>query len=631
MRRSICVTEPTYATAGNSGSWKFIFTTAAALPKGTKMRFDLGGAGRPFDWQVPETAGKKNLIWGELQNGKVINAIAVQNPSDPICPSFEFQLPTEVKMGETFTIHLGKDNACQTFVQRRRPFHLFIDPKGKGDYKDQETFHLDVRGNQLTQLRIIAPSLVTRNKRFDVIVRYEDKHGNLTNAAPEDTLIDLSYEHLRESLSWKLLVPETGYVALPSLYFNEPGVYKIQLRNLKTKETFFSSPIKCIPEGELSLYWGTLHGESKRFDSHEQLTSWLRFMRDDCAMQFVATSSFESEEETSNEAWKSISTNIAEFNEEDRFIAMLGFQWQGEPGEEGLRHFLWAKDAKPILRRKDTKNNSLKKIYKTNSPKEVLSIPTFTMGKTTCYNFEDFNPEYERVVDIYSAWGSSECTAKEGNKRPISGTGKNTIPEAPEGSIVHALNEGCRFGFTASGYDDRGPFSDLYDTTQAQYSPGLTAILAKEHTRASLFEALQARSCYATTGERIILNFNIVSAPMGSELDTKVRPGLKFNRYITGFCVGTGPLTEVAIVRNGKVWKKLPINPAQPDRVDIEIDDLDDLDSLILSPQNKPPFIYYYLRATQADGHMAWSSPIWIEHAPKLAAPAPKKMKKKEL
>ncbi|MGZ3733050.1 MAG: DUF3604 domain-containing protein, partial [Parachlamydiaceae bacterium] len=30
----------------------------------------------------------------------------------------------------------------------------------------------------------------------------------------------------------------------------------------------------------------------------------------------------------------------------------------------------------------------------------------------------------------------------------------------------------------------------------------------------------------------------------------------------------------------------------------------------------KPPFVYYYLRVTQVDGHMAWSSPIWVDYIP---------------
>jgi hypothetical protein len=627
MRRSICFCEPNHALAGDLSTWKFVYTTAGHLPKGAKLRFDLDSRGRPIDWQIPETnmKEKSNVIWAELPGNKILSAIRVENPSSSTA-SFEFTLPIELKPGDTLSIII-KENGAQKSVQRRRPFHLFIDPKGKGDYKESETFFLDVRGNNLNNLRIIAPSLVARNKRFDVIVRFEDIYGNLTSNAPEGTLIDLSYQHLRENLSWKLFVPETGFIALPNLYFNEPGIYKIQLKNLKTKEQFFSPPIKCLPEGALSLYWGVLHGESERVDSAENIESFLRHMRDDKALQVFASSPFDSEEETSNDVWKAITQQVAEFNEDDRFVAMLGFQWFGEPKEEGVRQFIYSKDMKPIMRRKDTKNNSLKKIYKTNNPKEMIAIPSFTMGKTTCYDFNDFNPEFERVVEIYNSWGSSECTAKEGNLRPIQG-GKNGIAETPEGSIQKALNQGCRFGFVAGGHDDRGPYNHLFESDQAQYTPGLTAILSKEHSRASVFEALQARSCYATTGERIILGLHIAGFTMGSELDTKSRPGLEFNRHITGYCIGTKPISEAHLIRNGKIFRSLDVKDGI---VEFEIDDTDILGQVALEPkEDRSPFVYYYLRAVQEDGHVAWSSPIWVDLSSRSApVSSGKKVKKK--
>ena len=618
MRRSISYCEPNAALAGETSNWSFIYTTATNLPKGARIRFDLYSKGRPVDWQIPQTnlKEKSNLIWLELPGGKTVAASELEHPQ-LLTPCFEFTLPVELKSGDSVTIRMGapdgdpkNGNTCQRVVQRRRPFNLYIDPKGKGDYKEPETFHLDIRGNQLKTLRIIAPSLVNRNKRFDVIVRFEDIFGNLTSNAPEETLIDLSYEHLRENLSWKLFVPETGFIALPNLYFNEPGIYRIQLRNLKTKEHFYSPPIKCLPEGALSLYWGILHGESERIDSGENIESFLRHIRDDKALQFYASSNFESEEETSNDVWKLIGQQIAEFNEDDRFVAMLGFQWQGDVKTEGLRHFLFSKDNRPILRRKDTKNNSLKKIYKTNNPKEILAIPSFSMGKTTCFDFEDHNPEFEPVAEIYNSWGCSECTAKEGNARPISGS-KNGIGETAEGSLQKALNRGCRFGFISGGYDDRGPYTDLYDTDQVQYSPGLTAILSKEHNRASLIEALQARSCYATTGEKIIVGLQIAGFGMGSQIDTKTRPGLEFNRHVVGYAIGTTPLTEVSLIRNGKVYRTFE---PQDERIEFAIDDLDLLSSIALDGgAEKNPFIYYYLRVTQKDGHIAWSSPIWVD------------------
>ena len=90
--------------------------------------------------------------------------------------------------------------------------------------------------------------------------------------------------------------------------------------------------------------------------------------------------------------------------------------------------------------------------------------------------------------------------------------------------------------------------------TIRQYSPGLTAIYAIEQTREALFHALHNRACYATTGERMVVGFFIAGAAMGSELSTKAKPGLVYNRHLTGYIAGTAPLKEVSIIRHGEVF-----------------------------------------------------------------------------
>lgn len=637
MRRSICVTEPHVAPAGETSTWKFIYTTALTLPKGAHLKFDLQSKGRNIDWEIPRVDLKKNsnVIYAYLNESKIISAKEIETPEN-IVPQFEFTLPSELKAGSSITFvigappkssnHSAEGNTCQTNAQRRRTFYLYIDPKGDGKYEDPEIFTLDVRGNVLYAIQILTPSFVARNKRFDVIVRFEDRYGNLTNNAPEDTLIDLSYEHLRENLNWKLFVPETGFVTLPNLYFNEAGIYKIQLRNLKNNDVFVSPPIKCFPENSKNLFWGLLHGESDRVDSTENIESCLRHFRDERAYNFVATSCFDSAEETSNELWKLISQHVAEFNEDDRFTTFLGLQWRGETGVEGVRHFIYSKDSKPLVRQKDLKTNALKKIYKIFSPKELLAIPTFTMGSGVHFDFEDFNPEFERVVEIYNAWGSSECTAQEGNPRPITFKGKVGIKETPKGSINHALKKNCRFGFVAGGLDDRALYGELFDSDQIQYSPGLTAVISKHHSRDAIIEALYNRSCYATTGKRIIVGFEIAGQPMGSELDTKGKPGLVVNRHLTGYIAGTTALSKVEIIRNGEVIKTFTPNEAS---LEFAYDDSEDLKQVVIDGgKDKPPFVYYYLRATQIDRHIAWSSPIWIDFNGELLITPPKKVRK---
>lgn len=618
MRRSICLTEPTSTRAGEVDTWKFHYTTATSLPKGAKLKFDIQSMGREMDWQTPSTnlKEKSNVIYAQLEDGKVIEGEEIESPGSTV-PQYEFTLPVALKVGQMISFVIGappkakkgdlqeKGNGAQLTLQRRRPFYLYIDPKGKGDYQDPEVFTLDIRGNKLHSINILTPSFVAKNKRFDITVRFEDEYGNLTNFAPEDTLIDLSYEHLRENLSWKLFVPETGFVVLPNLYFNEAGIYKIQLKNLKVANTFTSAPIKCFQENDRNLFWGQLHGESERFDSSENIETCLRYFRDEKALNFCASSCFEHEEETSAEEWKLISQNIADFNEDERFVTLLGFQYVGEPGVEGVRQMIYAKDGKPLLKRKEAKNNSLAKVYKSLNPKELISIPTFTMGKGYHYDFKNFSPDFERVVEIYNAWGSSEMTKKEGNCFPISGK----VKETSEGSIVDALKKNHRFGFVAGGLDERGIYTEFLENKQTHYSPGSTGILCEKYTREALFDALYQRACYATTGPRIIIGFYIAGQKMGSELTTAKKQGLVVNRHVSGYVAGTTALKKVEVIRNGDV-----IHTFTPDNYhfDYYYDDMVDLSKVTL--KGSKPFAFYYLRVTQEDGHMGWSSPIWVDH-----------------
>lgn len=624
MKRSICFCEPNTVFAGEIGTWKFVYTPGSNLPKGTLLKFDLGSEGRPIDWEIPNIDPKaaKNALYILFQNGKTAHFKEIE-VDWRFTPQYECALPQSVEAGSPITIVLGapkgakatekNGSQAQSNSQRRRSFNLYIDTSGKHRYGEPEIFSMDVKGGVLHTIKVWAPSFVAKNKRFDVVIRFEDEWGNLTSNAPEDTLIELTYENIRENLNWKLFVPETGFISLPNLYFNEPGIYTIQLKNTKTKEVFKASPIKCFTDTSEMLLWGFLHGESERIDSVENIEGCLRHFRDERALNFFATSSFESQEETPNEAWKQITQNVAEFDETDRFCTFIGFQWQGEPVKEGMRQLIYLKDGKQMLRKKDTKSSSLKKIYKSFTPKELLSIPTFTMGKGAEFDFADYNPEFERVVEIYNAWGSSECLAKEGNAKPIEIEGKKNSKESTEGSVLKALKKNCRFGFVAGGLDDRGHYADFYEGDQVQYTPGLTAIIAKEYSRSGIADALFRRSCYGTTGERIVLSFQISGTHMGQEVSTADKPGLAINRHISGFAAGTTNLEKVEILRNGEVIKVF--KPTNSYSLEFEYDDMTDITKAINQAEGHPiPFLFYYIRVTQDDGHMAWSSPIWIDY-----------------
>ena len=266
------------------------------------------------------------------------------------------------------------------------------------------------------------------------------------------------------------------------------------------------------------------------------------------------------------------------------------------------------KEPKSPGKHKECKLFPLSKLYKQSTSHELISIPCFTASKKFGYDFQNFHPEFERVVEIYNAWGCSERTEAEGNPFPIKGS---IDSENPQGTLLSALKRNLRFGFVAGGLDDRNLYGNFFDSDQQQYSPGLTAVVCNKYSRDSLLEALYQRQCYATTGQRIILSFQITSAPMGSELSTAMKPGLMINRHISGYVAGTAKISSVEIIRNGDT-----LHTFYPDgnNFEYEYDDLTPFAQATLEdPKNGAPFAFYYLRVTQENGAMAWSSPIWID------------------
>lgn len=620
MRRSISLCEPTTCLAGQASTWKFHHTPATTLPKGTRLRFDLGSKEGSMDWQLPGVDLKRssNVIYLELEPDQVVAAKKVDHYGHV---AYDFILPYEIKSAHTFTVVIGAykghskadllgENQAQKNTQRRRTFQLHIDTKGKTQFDEVEEFHMDVKGNVLEVIRVLTPAFVTRGKRFDITIRFEDEFGNLTGLAPEDTLIELTYQHLRENLNWKLFVPETGFITLPNLYFNEAGTYRIQLRNTKNNNVAFSPPIRCYNEESPQLEWGLLRGESEKHHVLDEPEATMRSFRDEACYNFYGFSPYSNEERLTADLWKTLSSQISEFNEEDRFTAFLGFQWQGVSTKEGLRLVVYGKEGKPLCRSDDIKTNSVKKLLKSLPAEDALCIPFSTMSREYSFDFNDWDSEFERVCEIYNEWGSSECSYQEGNLFPIS-SAPGKVNESVHGSLRAALDAGKRFGFIAGGRSRNGPFASYEGSKQVRYTPGLTAIIAKQHQRDQLFDALYNRHCYATTGERILLDFRICNFTMGSEISASEKPGLLINRHLHGFVAATSALSKVEIIRCGNVWKTLEIENDSPN-LEIMVDDGECPSGSFLM-RDERGFLYYYLRVIQKDGHVAWSSPIWID------------------
>jgi hypothetical protein len=164
-------------------------------------------------------------------------------------------------------------------------------------------------------------------------------------------------------------------------------------------------------------------------------------------------------------------------------------------------------------------------------------------------------------------------------------------------SIQDAFRMGWRLGFVA-GTDNH----QAYPTQMNGHYIGMTCFLAPELTRTSIWEAMNQRRTYATTGVQIVCDFSVNGLPMGSEGTRQMNEDVYFSARLHG----TAPIKKVDIISNGEVvWQ------AEPDAWDVELNE-------ITLPPPADTSAYYYLRLRQADGHRTWLSPVWLDLTPNM-------------
>ena len=230
---------------------------------------------------------------------------------------------------------------------------------------------------------------------------------------------------------------------------------------------------------------------------------------------------------------------------------------------------------------------------------EAFAVPHHPAYLAHLTNFGTVEPDIEPLVEIYSTWGSSEC---------FNAALQNTHDTMPGGYVRDALARGLKFGFVAGG--------DAHNTMAGDH--GLTAVIADQLTLESIYSALKQRMCYATAGDKILLDFHINGLPMGSVLKVNQYSINKlFPIHIAASAVCPEPFKEVEIICNGEMIYS-HTHRDRKNEFDMRVTYEKFMTPSRISEEKKQHLVnvsrYYYLRVTQADGGIAWSSPIWIDY-----------------
>ncbi len=222
-----------------------------------------------------------------------------------------------------------------------------------------------------------------------------------------------------------------------------------------------------------------------------------------------------------------------------------------------------------------------------------LSVPHHTSATSHPFNWQLLNPKHERLVEVYSVWGSSMYYGDfpRGQSDRYASLG-----------VQQAVSNGYRVGFIASGDGHDGQPGNAQSPLSKHYfrhgGSGWAAAICDNISRESIFDALYDRRCYATTGVPIGLSVHLGGQLMGRELPA-ITDGKSpvLNIDVAG-CNG---IDHLRVVKNGRVVHTEWVHGAWSAQLEWADDNY--------CPDQPAS---YYVRAVQVDGESAWSSPIWV-------------------
>jgi 5'-nucleotidase / UDP-sugar diphosphatase len=357
--------------------------------------------------------------------------------------------------------------------------------------------------------------------------------------------------------------------------------------------------------GRWHVYFGDPHSHSVLSDAKTGLPDQLLALsRDRLGLDFDVVSDHSEMGLLQPSEFAELRATAAAFDAPGRFVSLTGWEWTA--GSRFGHRVLLYKDEGPsrALRSSDPESDTIEKLYRHAHEHDALLSPHHT-GNALWGRWNPAAPHDEAVepnFEIASWHGRYEFY---GNPHE----GRRQVPGH---QYQDALRLGRHVGVMGA--------SDTHHLSPGE--GGLTAVLAEKLDRASIFEAIRSRRNYATTGARIVLEFTVDGAPMGSILTAKGPLTLAVR------VEGTAPVDRVEIIRNLRdtfAAVRMHQTPGALDGEYVLYDPKDpqgvawlpekDTRRVSFAAQDSPDAAgetSWYVRVTQADGEQAWSSPVWV-------------------
>lgn len=496
----------------------------------------------------------------------------------------------ELQPGDAVRIILGPPDGNLVQAQRYAQVAIFtvgVDRQGDGTYRQAAT-HPTVRvvGAHAERYKVFAPAVVQPGEDFNVRVLPVD--GYSYNAAT-------GYQGQAQTIATEgLEVPQAVAIdqnkelagsTFPARAAIE-GIHRVTVVDPDTGIAGKSNPIGAGFLPDRNVYFGEMHSQMWHSQGTGTTTEFFEWGRDTAGLDFCAPANhYKMRFEIVDEVWQEVVDTSNAFNDPHRFVTLVSHEW-GTGNPNGHKNIYHRGDSAEFICSFGPGGMTPDELWEILKGRETLTIPHHTkFGNITNWDYR--NDTHQRLVEICSSWGISEAGGPH--------------------SVQTALAMGHRIGFIGGtdshhGLANQGSFF-------VDDGNGLACVMATELTRDSIWQALNERRCYATTGDRILLDFTMNDAPMGSDLSVDLAQCGP--REFTMRVAGTYRIDAIELLRNNEVvFQAHPGSDVWEDRWT----DSDSLPEIALTPTfpHDRPFVCYYLRVTQGNRQMAWASPIWL-------------------
>ncbi len=500
----------------------------------------------------------------------------------------------DVKPGERIII--ACTNTYAPYIAEISQIHLRINGE-----EPEALPRVEIKGGEHNFFRVIAPSYAAPGERFSVLISSLDRYENASSTPFNQTVLkDLKDKIIRDHISF------TGSIRIP-VQLEDEGVGRFVF------EDTVSNAVKVQRAGE-RLFWGDIHIHTKL--SHDaQGNNPYKYTKNVSGLDFAGAA----------DHWESLGENgyrlteewLERENEPGIFVTIPAYE--RNPGELRGHHNIYFRDIETLRKyepvfdaQADNDENSFNKIQATDS-NNLMLIPHHTglafgnwqppqKGCAIDWNAVD-DRGLRPAIEIYSHHGQSELyspqhlLAYEWNRMRNPERRANCSVPGPYYAQNYWMN-GRKIGVIGS--------SDEHSGRGGKVHGGIAAVRADELTRDQIFDAILDRKTYATTGERILLEFEVEDLSMGEtgrkNIDDKVQVKLKI--------WGTGKLLRIEILKynfkKNNRFTPLLSNAPRPESMDAEVFIEDTIEGDCM----------YYARVTQEPIEwpaMAWTSPVWID------------------